>query len=145
MPAWQASDRNTVMPYLVIDDADRVIAFAQTVFGAELLREPLRRGDGSLWHADLRIGDSIFMVGEAGSFERYPGFVYIYVPDCDEAYARALAAGAEPFMAPSDQFYGDRSAGVKDHAGNIWWMATHQEDVPAEELRARAAAKEAAG
>jgi uncharacterized glyoxalase superfamily protein PhnB len=63
--------------------------------------------------------------------------LYVYVDDCDAAYARAIAAGAEPLMPPADMFYGDRSGGVKDASGNSWWIATHIEDVPADELARR--------
>jgi uncharacterized glyoxalase superfamily protein PhnB len=69
-----------------------------------------------------------------------PAAIYMYVPDCDAVYKQALAAGATSKMTPSDQFYGDRNAGVEDANGNQWWMATHVEDVSEEELRRRAQA-----
>jgi PhnB protein len=59
------------------------------------------------------------------------------VNDTDVVYKRALQAGATSLMEPADQFYGDRSAGVQDPSGNHWWIATHQEDVPPEELKKR--------
>ena len=65
--------------------------------------------------------------------------VYIYTEDCDATYRRALEAGAESVMEPEDQFYGDRNAGVKGPQGNLWWIATHVEDVPRDELLKRAA------
>lgn len=64
--------------------------------------------------------------------------MYMYVPDVDATYKRALAAGATAAMEPADQFYGDRHGGVKDQFGNFWWIATHIEDVPKEELTKRA-------
>jgi uncharacterized glyoxalase superfamily protein PhnB len=73
-----------------------------------------------------------------------PASIYLYVQDTDAAYRRALEAGATSLMEPADQFYGDRSAGVKDSQGNIWWIGTHIEDVSPEELARRAAAHQPA-
>lgn len=67
-----------------------------------------------------------------------PGAIYLYVKDADATYKRALQAGATLLMEPADQFYGDRSAGVKDPVGNYWWIATNKEDLSSEELRKRA-------
>jgi PhnB protein len=90
-------------------------------------------------HAEVRIGDSILMMGEASEeFPPMPGSFYVYVEDTDAAYQRALDAGAETLMEPADQFYGDRNAGVWDSCGNSWWIATHIEDVPEEEIGRRA-------
>jgi uncharacterized glyoxalase superfamily protein PhnB len=66
--------------------------------------------------------------------------LYLYVPNVDAAYQRALKAGATSVMEPADQFYGDRSAGVKDAVGNQWFLGTHIEDVSPAELQKRAAA-----
>jgi uncharacterized glyoxalase superfamily protein PhnB len=63
--------------------------------------------------------------------------VHVYVPNVDDAYRKALAAGAKSEREPSDQFYGDRSAGVTDRAGNQWWIATHVEDVSEAEMARR--------
>jgi PhnB protein len=69
--------------------------------------------------------------------------IYLYVNDTDATYRRALQAGATSIMEPKDQFYGDRNGGVRDATGTEWWIATHVEDVPPEEMarRARAAHK----
>ena len=92
-------------------------------------------------HAEVRIGDLLVMMGEAGAHHpAQPGMLYLYVADVDGTYARALAAGAVEVQPPTDQFYGDRSGSVRDPAGNSWWIASHIEDVPAAELAARAAA-----
>ena len=69
------------------------------------------------------------------------GSIYLYVPDTDAVYQQALEAGATSVMEPADQFYGDRNAGVKDPSGNLWWIATHKEDVSPEELAKRAEAQ----
>jgi PhnB protein len=98
--------------------------------------------DGTVGHAEVRIGGSPVMMGEArGPWPAMPCAIYLYVNDTDAVYRRALAAGATSLMEPADQFYGDRNAGVKDPCGNFWWIATHKEDVSPEELQARAAKK----
>jgi PhnB protein len=100
------------------------------------------RSDGRVGHAEVKIGDSIIMMGEPmGDMPPMPGSLYLYVQDTDAVYQRALQAGAMSLMEPTDQFYGDRSAGVKDTVGNQWWIATHQEDVQPDDMlkRARAA------
>ncbi len=75
-----------------------------------------------------------------GEFQPMPGSIHLYVHDTDAAYKRALQAGATSLREPADQFYGDRSAGVKDPVGDHWWIATHIEDVPSEESAKRAQA-----
>jgi uncharacterized glyoxalase superfamily protein PhnB len=92
-------------------------------------------------HAEVTIGDSVIMMGEPmGEFKPMPCMIYVYVEDTDAVYKQALKAGATSVMEPADQFYGDRNAGVKDMAGNLWWIATHVEDVAPEELEKRAQA-----
>jgi PhnB protein len=89
-------------------------------------------------HAELRIGDSVVMLADAaGDFKPLPCALYLYVPDADATYRRALEAGATSVMEPANQFYGDRNAGVKDPTGNQWWIGTHVEDVPPEEMARR--------
>jgi uncharacterized glyoxalase superfamily protein PhnB len=129
---------HTVTPYLVVPGVANLLDFLQQAFAAqELLRMP--RPDGAIMHAEVKIGDSIVMMGEPmGDQAPMPGSLYLYVHDADSVYRRALQAGATSTMEPTDQFYGDRSAGVKDPAGNQWWIATHQEDVPPAELAKRA-------
>ncbi len=72
-----------------------------------------------------------------------PMFLYLYVPDADASYERALQAGCTSLQEPKDEFYGDRTSGVKDPFGNLWWFGTHQEDVSSEEIARRAAAARA--
>lgn len=131
----------TVTPYLVIEDVDGVIEFAREVFNAVEVEPPMRRPDGSIVHASIRVEDSMIMMGQpAGEFTPVPSMLYVYVEDVDSAYSRALAAGATSMMEPADQFYGDRNAGVRDRSGNLWWIATHRENVSRAEMEARAAA-----
>ncbi len=128
---------HSVTPYLVVKGADRVIEFLKQVFGAKET-ERMSMPDGSVMHAEVRIGDSTVMLGEAGGqWGPMPTSLYMYVPDVDAVYQRALKAGATSAMEPADQFYGDRNAGVKDSAGNVWWIATRKEDVAPDEIRRR--------
>jgi len=79
------------------------------------------------------------MVGQArGEWKERPATLYLYVENTDDTYQRAMAAGAKSLMEPADQFYGDRNAGVEDPQGNWWWIATHVEDIPPEEMERRA-------
>ena len=131
---------HTVTPYLLTSDAAKVLDFAKRAFGAA---ETERHEDdkGQVQHAAMRIGDSMVMVGQASDkFPAMQSMLYLYVPDVDAAYKRAIEAGGKSLREPTDEFYGDRSSGVTDPAGNQWWIATHVEDVPPEEMERRARA-----
>lgn len=129
---------HTVTPYLVADDAKRVIAFMQKAFNAEFDHRPTRRPDGKLMHATLRVGDTRVMIGNASERAKaMQAMLYVYVPNVDEVYAAAIEAGGTSIMAPTDMFYGDRSGGVTDPGGNQWYIATHIEDVSEAELHKR--------
>jgi PhnB protein len=125
---------HSVTPYLVVVGAGKLIEFLKATFGAkEVLRMP--GPGGTVGHAEMRVGDSVVMLADATEqWKAMPGKLQVYLEDVDAAYARALAAGATPILEPKDQFYGDRRGGVKDACGNEWWVATHVEDVPEEEL-----------
>lgn len=129
---------HTVTPYLVVRNVSGLIDFAQKVFDAEeILR--MESPDGRITHAEVRLGDSVIMMGEAPDEEALmPAMLHVYLEDADATYQRALAAGATSLREPTDEFYGDRIAGVRDASGNQWWVATHIEDVSAEELQRRA-------
>jgi PhnB protein len=132
---------HTVTPYLVMHEPEKTIAFLKQAFGAESEFEPLKRPDGSIMHAELKIGDSRVMLGGAREQSKpTQAMLYVYVPDVDAIYQRALAAGGIASMEPTDMFYGDRSGSVKDPAGNTWFIATHKEDVVPQELAKRAEA-----
>jgi PhnB protein len=110
----------TATPYLGVQGAAELIDFMKDVFGAEeISRMPMP--DGSVGHAELKVGDSVIMTGDAGEFKP---MVLLYVLDVDATYRRALAAGATSLREPADQSYGDRNAQVKDPLGNIWFIAT---------------------
>jgi PhnB protein len=130
---------HAVTPYLTVPKASQVIEFLKSAFGAEEI-ERMMRPDGGVWHAEVRIGDSMIMLGEPRpGTPAMPASIYLYVPDCDAAYRSAVNAGAKSLMEPADQFYGDRNAGVEDTSGNRWWIAEHKEDVSREEMQRRAA------
>ncbi|HTS47588.1 MAG TPA: VOC family protein [Bryobacteraceae bacterium] len=109
--------------------AEPVIGFLTRAFGAVEL-EKYATPDGVIHHARVRIGDSVLEMGEAhGPYQPMPTMFYLYVPDVDALYQRAIKAGATSLSEPADQPYGDRSAGVKDAFGNQWYIATHIKDM----------------
>lgn len=131
---------HTVTPYLVVEDAGQLIEFVTKAFGATL-RFAHKGPDGKVAHAEVQIGDSILMMGSVRDDTKpIPTAIYMYVPNCDELYRRAIAAGGSSIGEPADQFYGDRHGGVKDPCGNSWWVATHIEDLSKQELERRMAA-----
>ena len=128
---------HTVTPYLVVADAEGLIGFVKAAFQAAEFSRALRP-DGTIANAGLRIGDSFVMVAQARDpWKPMPTGFYLYVPDTDATYQAALAAGGVSLLEPSDQFYGDRNAGVQDAWGNNWWIATHIEDVDEAEIQLR--------
>lgn len=116
----------TVTPYLTVVDLDRMVAFLTAAFGAE----PGHRQGG---HAEVRIGDSMLMLGggEGARGHEHIGAFHLFVPDCDATFARAIAAGAESLGDPADLPYGERSGFVKDHVGNHWYISTRFPSNPA--------------
>lgn len=131
----------SVTPYLLVDDADRLIEFMRLTFDAEE-RGRMPSPDGTkIGHAEVKIGDSIVMLADASTSDAgrpMPAMLTVYVEDVDKTYQRALEAGAVSQREPADQFYGDRNAGVQDEFGNLWWIQTHIEDVSPEEMERRA-------
>jgi uncharacterized glyoxalase superfamily protein PhnB len=114
---------NAVSPYLLVKDVRALLDFLAHAFGATELRRQVD-ADGALRHAEVRIGDSVLMVGFRPWAELPIGSVHVYVEDVDKVYARALDQGATSLAAPRDLPYGDRSAGVQDAQGNYWWIGT---------------------
>src|SRR5437867_10828831 len=112
---------HTVTPYLVSEGVPRLIEFLDAAFNAVEVERSID-GNGRVMHAEVRIGDSMVMIGEA--MDRCPAVstsLYLYVPDIDAVYCQAIQAGGVSLMEPADQFYGDRNAGVQDPAGHKWW------------------------
>ena len=117
---------HTITPYLIVKEAAELIDFVKQAFGAD----ELYRGTGSAGgiHAEVKIGDSMVMMGGGAALSRpsAPTGIHLYVKDADAVYERALQAGATSMYGPVDQVYGDREAGVKDLSGNHWYIATHK-------------------
>ena len=112
----------TITPYLIVPDAEAELRFLAAAFDATE-RDVTRNADGSVMHAELTIGNSLVMLGQ-GSAQWPPkaAALYVWIPDVDATYARALAAGATSESAPEDKPYGHRNAGVLDPNGITWWL-----------------------
>lgn len=139
---------HTATPYLIVKGGADALEFYKKAFGA---KESLRmmQPDGRVGHAEIKIGDSVIMLADeqpeigARSPQSYGGTpvtIHLYVEDVDGVFNQAVAAGAKVLRPLQDQFYGDRSGGIEDPFGHAWYIATHVEDVPHEELKKRAAA-----
>ncbi len=127
---WKPDGYTSVAPYLVVADGPAVIAFLQAAFGAEPIRR-YDRPDGSMGHAEVRIDDTVVMIGGAmEGWDPVPTHVHVYVPDVDVTYGRALAAGATPVQPPEQKDDPDRRAGVKGPGGTTWWIGTQLEQAP---------------
>lgn len=128
---------HTVTPYLIVRDARAVIGFIQRAFNAQspcVVEGP----DGTVLHAELRVGDSVIMLSQAcEGYPPMPAMLHLYVEDVDRVFHQALYAGGIPALNPTNQFYGDRAAAVLDPAGNRWYIASRVEDVSPEELEKR--------
>ena len=117
---------HTVTPYLITENVLLLIEFLEGVFETESRGEPQFREDGSVQHVELKIGNSVIMMGEPmGDIGPMPAMIYLYVDDCDVTYRKALDTGATSVLEPANYPHGDRYGGIKDPAGNIWWVVTH--------------------
>ena len=131
------SGYHSVTPYLVVEGASKLIDFLKKAFNAQEIAR-MKGPEGRVAHAEVKVGDSIVMMSDAtAQFPPMPGNLYVYVEDVDMVYKRALEAGAASVSQPTNQFYGDRSASVKDPMGNIWGIATHVEEVSPDEMQRR--------
>jgi PhnB protein len=120
---------HNVNPYLHPRRAEPLIGFLKRAFGAQEVAK-YASPDGVVHHAVVRVGDSVIEMGEAhDKYGNMPAMFYLYVPDCDAVYRRALAAGAKSLHDLTDQPYGDRNGAVTDDFGNTWYIATHVKDV----------------
>jgi PhnB protein len=134
---------HTLTPFLTVRDAVRAIEFYKQAFGA-VERGVAKGPDGKVMHAELKIGDSIIMLGD-----EYPEFgalsplstggagmgLHIYVDGVDAAFDRAVKAGAQVEMPVADQFWGDRYGKLKDPFGHKWSIATHTKDMSMDEMK----------
>jgi PhnB protein len=139
---------HNVTPYLIVDGAAKAIDFYRKVFGAvEKMRMP--GPGGKVGHAELTLGDSMIMLADEHPEMDHRGphaykgaavSLMVYVPDVDATVKTALASGAKVVRPVENQFYGDRMGTIEDPFGHQWYVATHVEDVPPEEMSKRAAA-----
>ncbi|HYZ50235.1 MAG TPA: VOC family protein [Nitrososphaeraceae archaeon] len=135
---------HSINPYLVVRNADKAIEFYKKAFGAEE-RFRMHGPDGkTILHADLKIGDSVFMLTEEypemkalspESIGGSPISLYVYVKDVDTIFNRAVSEGATMLHPVRDEFYGDRAGYLKDPFGHLWSIATHKKDLSPDELR----------
>jgi uncharacterized glyoxalase superfamily protein PhnB len=136
-----------VTPQLTLDNAAKTIDWYKKAFGAQEVSRAVGP-DGKILHAQVRIGDSPFMVNDVmmgakgpKSLGGSPASFWIYVEDCDALFNRAVAAGAQPASGPmgrmQDQFWGDRCGALTDPEGYTWTIATRKEDLTPQELQQR--------
>lgn len=130
---------HTVSPTLNQADAAQTIAFCKAAFGAKM-RSKIPGPAGRILHAEIVIGDSIVMLSDALRDPPRAAALFVYVPDVDKTFAKAVKAGATVLTAVQDMFWGDRFGRVQDQQGNIWEIATHREDVSPRDLKKRLAA-----
>jgi uncharacterized glyoxalase superfamily protein PhnB len=127
----------TVTPWLISRDTARLIEYMKAAFDAEELARVVM-ADGSIGHAEVRIGDAIVMLFDAQpDWPPTPGFLRLYVEDADAVHRQAVAAGATSITEVTHLYFGDRVGRVRDPLGNLWWIQTHVEDVTLAEMERR--------
>jgi PhnB protein len=122
---WKPRDYSSVSPYLMVRDAERTLGFMEVVFAATRLRVHLREDGGGVAHAEARIDDSVIMMGEVP--DAGEAHLHVYVPDAEETFARAVAAGGQTVQELRRSGDGDYRGGIADGNGIVWWIST-QED-----------------
>ncbi|RJP18671.1 MAG: VOC family protein [Candidatus Abyssobacteria bacterium SURF_5] len=158
---WKPEGFHSLTPHLTVSDVEKAIEFYKDAFAAEEISRLAGPGGAGVMHAELKIGDSFFMLGQSCDessheehHEKYHGeehegkhkeheehascMVHIYVEDVDAAFERAKAAGAKVTMPPENMFWGDRYGMVSDPFGHSWSLATHIEDITPEQMSERA-------
>lgn len=125
--SYKPANYTSVSPYLVVDGADATITFLQRVFGAEEIRR-FSDDEGRVVHGELRIDGCVLMLADSvEDWPAVPAHVHIYVPDVDDTYSKALAAGATSVQAPLKKGDEDKRGGVRDAGGTTWWIGTKVE------------------
>jgi PhnB protein len=128
-----------VTPWLISQDSAALIRFLEAAFDAEeIAGSRMLNADGSITHAEVRIGSSILMLFDSHQgWPATPGFFRLYLDDADATYQRAMSAGATSVTEVTELFWGDRVGRVRDPFGNIWWLQSHAADVPMDQMQAR--------
>ena len=120
---------HTITPYLIVDGAADFMQFLKDAFGAEESARFMRPEGRKIMHAEMTVGNSRLELADATEqIKPRPGALHLYLDDIDAVYQRAVRAGATSLMGPTDQFYGDREAALRDRWGNSWYVATHLAD-----------------
>ena len=136
---------HSLTPAITVGDAAKAIEFYKRAFAAQE-KERFLGPDGRIMHAEVKIGDSLLMMGEEMpqmgclsplSLKGTPGSLYLYVEDVDAVFERAVQAGAQVQMPVADMFWGDRCGTLADPFGHKWSIATHKEDLTSEEIKRR--------
>lgn len=133
-PKSTPDEFSTVSPHLLVDNVEDQIEFLKAVFSASLVDE-FKDKNGKIIHATTRVGETTIMIGL--SRIEFPAIIsmnYIFVDDVDKIYKKALEFGASPITEPADQFFGHRQGAVKDHQGNVWWIAKFLRKISQDEL-----------
>ena len=118
----------SVTPYFIVNDAKSFANFLREAFGAEIVNEHFE--NDILRHGAYRIFDSILEASNGNNqFPSSKITIHLYVPNCDEVFAKAIAAGGKSIQEVADMPYGERSGGIEDVCGNSWWIATQQIDM----------------
>jgi PhnB protein len=135
---------HTITPQLTLDSAAQTIDWYKNALGAEEVSRSLGP-DGRIMHAELKLGNSRFMVNDVmmgtkgpQAYGGSPASLWVYVENSDSLFNRAVAAGAKVQVPLADQFWGDRGGAVADPAGYTWWIATRKEDLTPKEINDRA-------
>ena len=137
MPSTIPEGYTTVTPWIISADTPQLIDFLTAAFdGIELAR--MANDDGSISHAEIRIGDAVVMAFDApAGIDPMPAFIRVFVDDARKGFAKALEAGATEVTKPTLLAFGDRVARVRDPLGNIWWLQQRVEEVSETEMQER--------
>jgi uncharacterized glyoxalase superfamily protein PhnB len=129
---------HTVTPWIIVRDSNALIAFLADAFGAQEIAR-VQMDDGSIGHAEVRIGDSVVMMFDAKPhWPDTPAFLRLYVPAGDDVFQQALRAGATSVTEMTSMSWGDRVGRVRDPFGNLWWIQTRVDELSPEEMERRA-------
>ncbi|WP_020620832.1 VOC family protein [Paenibacillus daejeonensis] len=129
MSFYKPEGYNALSPYLVVENAGKLVELLQSIFGARELRR-YETDEGRIMHVEVRIDDTVVMLADAtAGYSSRQQMLHVYVEDADLTFGRALAQGCEPLQEPKrSEGDLDKRGGFRDFAGNEWWIATQQED-----------------
>ncbi|MFG2370979.1 VOC family protein [Streptomyces sp. NPDC048504] len=124
----------TVSPWVVTDDTGAFLDFVAAAFGGKELGRVVTEG-GAIGHGEIRVGDTVVLAFDrAPDWPVMPSLLRVFVPDADQAFARAVDAGGRVVTHLANDAFGQRGGRIKDPFGNIWWVVAHVEDVPEDEM-----------